>query len=87
MVEHGLRKGATFSSYADFKAALHVYKEEKNFVYKTGSGVLVEKFNSKLKAGDTPLDNKLKYKNKTIFCKHGGYKRKTESKGLRPNQK
>ncbi|XP_034246307.1 uncharacterized protein LOC117648161 [Thrips palmi] len=83
----GIRQGAYFSSYAEFKEALDIYNREKNVLFTTASSKAVAIANNNLKAGEEPYAEALKYKNLTLTCKSGGYYRPSSSKGLRPHQR
>ncbi|XP_075737794.1 uncharacterized protein ZSWIM9-like [Rhipicephalus microplus] len=79
-------EGAKFDSFVEFDRAFRDFQVTTNTLFVTKASKTVDIVNSRLSAGLTKLDAKLKFANITYACKHGGAVRKTGS-GIRPQQR
>ncbi|XP_075732959.1 uncharacterized protein LOC142761719 [Rhipicephalus microplus] len=79
-------EGAKFDSFVEFDRAFRDFQVTTNTLFVTKACKTVDIVNSRLSAGLTKLDAKLKFANITNACKYGGAVRKLGS-GIHPQQR
>lgn len=79
-------EGAKFDSFVEFDRAFRDFQVRTNTLFVTKASKTIDVVNTRLSAGLTKLEAKLKFANITYVCKHGGVVRKTGT-GIRPHQR
>lgn len=77
--------GARYSSFKDLEAAIDKFSQDTNSVYIVNHSRSVE-LENKVRPSTKQIPKHLKYKNIRFACKHYG-KTRSNSRGLRPNQR